>query len=246
MKLNVSSSGLRYQGRVADSATVSSSSQSSRHLVPVTSSLRPIAVSANLMKTRKPPELTPKQRGHYKVDQLSPNSIELQRFNAEPTVPVIPENFAAPVAPATRTTLPITTVRSNHDLLSLRGCIDETNPSKPLRIFSTFQVINQQNINLTSAQNRIQNELQRKHEELQQLIVHQQEELKRVSEQLFIARYGISSPLISVSCFALNYSQLFLRNYSRGSNTSRFVRSLSKLIPIPITTVTNAEPELFF
>lgn len=52
---------------------------------------------------------------------------------------------------------------------------------------------------MTPAQNQIQDELQRKHEELQQLIVHQQEELRRVSEQLFIARYGILSPLLNVS-----------------------------------------------
>lgn len=51
---------------------------------------------------------------------------------------------------------------------------------------------------MTSAQNQIQDELQRKHEELQQLIVHQQEELRRVSEQLFIARYGILTPLLNV------------------------------------------------
>ena len=52
---------------------------------------------------------------------------------------------------------------------------------------------------MTPAQNQIQDELQRKHEELQQLIVHQQEELRRVSEQLLIARYGIFSPLLNVS-----------------------------------------------
>lgn len=52
---------------------------------------------------------------------------------------------------------------------------------------------------MTPAQNQMQDELQRKHEELQQLIVHQQEELRRVSEQLFFARYGILSPLINVS-----------------------------------------------
>lgn len=54
---------------------------------------------------------------------------------------------------------------------------------------------------MTPAQNQIQDELQRKHEELQQLIVHQQEELRRVSEQLFIARYGILTPLLNVRTF---------------------------------------------
>lgn len=52
---------------------------------------------------------------------------------------------------------------------------------------------------MTPVQNQIQDELQRKHEELQQLIVHQQEELRRVSEQLLIARYGMFTPLLNAS-----------------------------------------------
>lgn len=67
--------------------------------------------------------------------------------------------------------------------------------------FRYFQMLHQQGIVMTPAQNQIQDELQRKHEELQQLIVHQQEELRRVSEQLFIARYGILTPLLNV-CIA--------------------------------------------
>lgn len=67
-----------------------------------------------------------------------------------------------------------------------------------LSIFNIFQILHQQDIVMTPAQNQIQDELQRKHEELQQLIVHQQEELRRVSEQLFIARYGILTPLLNV------------------------------------------------
>lgn len=48
---------------------------------------------------------------------------------------------------------------------------------------------------MTTAQTQIQDQLQRKHEELQHLIVQQQEELRRVSEQLLMARYGLLSPL---------------------------------------------------
>ncbi|XP_059609357.1 circadian locomoter output cycles protein kaput [Phlebotomus argentipes] len=44
---------------------------------------------------------------------------------------------------------------------------------------------------MTPAQSQIQDQLQRKHEELQHLIVQQQEELRRVSEQLLMARYGL-------------------------------------------------------
>jgi circadian locomoter output cycles kaput protein len=44
---------------------------------------------------------------------------------------------------------------------------------------------------MTPEQNQIQDNLQRKHEELQHLIVQQQDELRRVSEQLLMARYGL-------------------------------------------------------
>lgn len=49
---------------------------------------------------------------------------------------------------------------------------------------------------MTSNQTHIQEQLQRKHEELQQLIVHQQEELRRVSEQLLMARYGLMPSIV--------------------------------------------------
>jgi hypothetical protein len=48
---------------------------------------------------------------------------------------------------------------------------------------------------LTTSQSQVQEQLQRKHEELQQLIMQQQEELKRVSEQLLMAQYGLLSPI---------------------------------------------------
>ncbi|KPJ06357.1 Circadian locomoter output cycles protein kaput [Papilio machaon] len=43
-----------------------------------------------------------------------------------------------------------------------------------------------------------QEQLQRKHEELQQMIVRQQEELRQVKEQLMLARLGILQPLVNV------------------------------------------------
>lgn len=46
---------------------------------------------------------------------------------------------------------------------------------------------------LRPAQNHFQDHLQRKHEELQKMIAQQQDELRRVSEQLFMARYGLQS-----------------------------------------------------
>lgn len=67
-------------------------------------------------------------------------------------------------------------------------------------------MLHQQNIVMTPAQNQIQDELQRKHEELQQLIMHQQEELRKVSEQLL--KYGILSLNVSL----INLFNLF-NNY---------------------------------
>lgn len=52
---------------------------------------------------------------------------------------------------------------------------------------------------MTTTQTHIQDQLQRKHEELQQLIVQQQEELRRVSEQLLMARYGLLPSIVSVA-----------------------------------------------
>uniref|UniRef100_A0A336KII5 CSON011139 protein n=1 Tax=Culicoides sonorensis TaxID=179676 RepID=A0A336KII5_CULSO len=54
------------------------------------------------------------------------------------------------------------------------------------------------NVILTPSQNQIQDQLQRKHEELQQLIQQQQDELRRVSEQLMIARYGAIPSVVIV------------------------------------------------
>ncbi|XP_075225046.1 uncharacterized protein LOC142326432 [Lycorma delicatula] len=52
---------------------------------------------------------------------------------------------------------------------------------------------------MTTAQIRLQDQLQRKHEQLQQNILQQQDELRRVSEQLLMARYGLLPQLINVT-----------------------------------------------
>lgn len=55
------------------------------------------------------------------------------------------------------------------------------------------------NLAVSPSHNHVQDHLQRKHEELQKLIVQQQDELRRVSEQLFIARYGMLPSIVNVS-----------------------------------------------
>lgn len=57
---------------------------------------------------------------------------------------------------------------------------------------------------MTSAQTQLQADLQRKHAELQIIIGQQQAELRRVSEQLLMARLGIlpsSQPQQNVHIF---------------------------------------------
>ncbi|KAG4071565.1 hypothetical protein HA402_011719 [Bradysia odoriphaga] len=53
------------------------------------------------------------------------------------------------------------------------------------------------NLLMTTSQTLMHDQLQRKHEELQALIVHQQDELRRVSEQLLMTRYGL--PIVNVT-----------------------------------------------
>lgn len=50
---------------------------------------------------------------------------------------------------------------------------------------------------ITSTQSHIQSQLQRKHEELQKLIMKQQEELQLVSEQLHLAQHGMLTQMES-------------------------------------------------
>lgn len=61
------------------------------------------------------------------------------------------------------------------------------------------EFVHSSGVALSPAQNQMQSHLQRKHEELQKLIVQQQDELRRVSEQLFIARYGMPPPVVNIS-----------------------------------------------
>lgn len=99
---------------------------------------------------------------------------------------------------------------------------------------------------MASALTHNQDELQRKHEELQQLIVHQQEELRRVSEQLFIARYGILSPLMNVG---VNYGVNPLVGRAEGAGSGdgghfggEGVQGVRGSVTIPVTVPVSIVP----
>lgn len=69
-------------------------------------------------------------------------------------------------------------------------------PSPTIPPLQTVPEILHRDAVITSTQSHIQNQLQRKHEELQQLIMKQQEELQLVSEQLHLAQRGML-PVVS-------------------------------------------------
>ncbi|XP_053952767.1 circadian locomoter output cycles protein kaput [Anastrepha ludens] len=52
---------------------------------------------------------------------------------------------------------------------------------------------------MTPTQTQLQDQLQRKHDELQKLIMHQQDELRMVSEQLLLARYTLLQPMVPIN-----------------------------------------------
>lgn len=125
--------------------------------------------TANSSKSMSQPEAPPRHRRQPEIEQIGLNYIEPPGFPSESILSIVPTTFLTPAAVAAPIIIPSTMLT--------------TQPS----------------IVLTTTQNQMQDELQRKHEELQQLIVHQQEELRRVSEQLLIARYGLMSPLVNVT-----------------------------------------------
>ncbi|XP_036337426.1 circadian locomoter output cycles protein kaput [Rhagoletis pomonella] len=61
---------------------------------------------------------------------------------------------------------------------------------------------------MTPTQTQLQDQLQRKHDELQKLIMQQQDELRMVSEQLLLARYKLLQPMLPM-------------NYNTPSNNNR-------------------------
>ncbi|KAF7996235.1 hypothetical protein HCN44_001867 [Aphidius gifuensis] len=106
-------------------------------------------------------------------------------------------------------------------------------------------IINQQNIVMTNTQSNIQNELQKKHEELQQLIVNQQEELRRVSEQLSIVKYGIVSPLINVNVnYNNNLCQMRNCNDDNANNSETIIQDISDIGKLNTSTTTTSSMSL--
>ncbi|XP_033327673.2 circadian locomoter output cycles kaput protein Clock [Megalopta genalis] len=209
----------------SESSSMSASMQSSPHS-QITHVSRSKCTSANSSKTQIP-----------QIDSRSQQQQQSQQSQLEVDQSCI--NFMEQTQYATVNLQPVVTT----GFAAPAGPILSTVP--------THEMLHQQGIVMTPQQNQIQDELQRKHEELQQLIVHQQEELRRVSEQLFIARYGILSPLLNagMSYNATNACQQMNRCNSNNTTvqlpTSNSVQSVN-VLPLPITVPVPLVPtELF-
>lgn len=72
---------------------------------------------------------------------------------------------------------------------------------------------------LTPTQNQVQDQLHRKHEELQHLIIHQQEELRRVQEQLLMARYGLLPSIVTIPFTSASSSTVDMSSRSSSSTS---------------------------
>ena len=72
---------------------------------------------------------------------------------------------------------------------------------------------------MTPTQSQLQEQLQRKHDELQKLIMQQQDELRIVSEQLLLARYTLLQPMMPVNYNTPAAVANNTRNYNYNGNT---------------------------
>ncbi|XP_037820493.1 circadian locomoter output cycles protein kaput isoform X2 [Lucilia sericata] len=72
---------------------------------------------------------------------------------------------------------------------------------------------------MTPTQSQLQEQLQRKHDELQKLIMQQQDELRIVSEQLLLARYTLLQPMMPVNYNTPVTVGNNTRNYNYNGNT---------------------------
>lgn len=99
---------------------------------------------------------------------------------------------------------------------------------------------------ITSTQSHIQNQLQRKHEELQQLIMKQQEELQLVSEQLHLAQRGML-PVVSSTQIDPQYAnrhQMRAHHMDKIGNNANVHRTVLRLMENS-TIISNNEQQTY-
>ncbi|XP_055841915.1 circadian locomoter output cycles protein kaput isoform X2 [Episyrphus balteatus] len=124
---------------------------------------------------------------HTKLTKMSQQAIGLQLVSSPPT------QFAQPTYPMRNPQL------MGHTFLEPQQYLAAIPVQPVIAPFPMTPVLSPMNnssdilpsVMMTQTQTQIQDQLQRKHDELQKMIFQQQDELRRVSEQLLMARYTI-------------------------------------------------------
>ena len=85
---------------------------------------------------------------------------------------------------------------------------------------------------MTPSRTQVHEHLERQHEELEQLIMQQKEELRRISEQLLMARYGIVPSIVNVAepCTP-NTSSSNINKNAGNTSTQLYTNSQHQLHP---------------
>ncbi|XP_052119692.1 circadian locomoter output cycles protein kaput-like isoform X4 [Frankliniella occidentalis] len=104
----------------------------------------------------------------------------------------------------------------------------------PTATVSTSAEVNllPQPVMMSPAQTQYQEQLQRKHEELQQMILQQQQELRLVSDQLLMARYGI----VPASLLNVSLPYTVASNAVGSTVTHQALAPTSLPIPVPASS----------
>lgn len=102
----------------------------------------------------------------------------------------------------------------------------------PTATVSTSAELLPQPVMMSPAQTQYQEQLQRKHEELQQMILQQQQELRLVSDQLLMARYGI----VPASLLNVSLPYTVASNAVGSTVTHQALAPTSLPIPVPASS----------
>uniref|UniRef100_A0A1I8QCM7 Circadian locomoter output cycles protein kaput n=1 Tax=Stomoxys calcitrans TaxID=35570 RepID=A0A1I8QCM7_STOCA len=143
---------------------------------------------------------------------VAPPFIESPQYlTAIPVQPVIAPFQVAPVIsplPVSLCTPPVNNIDIGTGSFNTSSCLLKHHHQHDMLASSVV---------MSSSQSQLQEQLQRKHDELQKLIIQQQDELRIVSEQLLLARYTMLQPMMP-----MNYGHGQEALSMSGSNTRNF------------------------
>ncbi|CAB0028974.1 unnamed protein product [Trichogramma brassicae] len=251
------SSRIRHQGNDSDTTSVSACSRNSRsyqstpqHVsrdkVPSTSSSASLKQQQMIPSNDIGPTDSQQQQQQTYQPQPQPQPQPQQQQQQQMVQKMKVEQQHQPQPQPQPQHCPDYLEPTQYDSVAVDPLVAEAYPPNTAIIapLQATEILHQQGLVMPPAPNQIQDELQRKHEELQQLIVHQQEELRRVSEQLLIARYGIFSPLLNVG---VPYNaNVPCQQPTRCVNPPHQTIPTVGTFPVPITLPVNIVPTEMF